>query len=123
MWFLKIQGVSVLNYFNVSLVFSTSRVDHSNTRLSSQLDRNPGKVVFVSCIPSLSCSVGLPRAFKFIDQQQLVTWRIYERVAFRIHLENHKLSYPIGSFPVMVLNTNSHYLSVYLRFHKLKYLV
>ena len=37
--------------------FSTSRVDHSNTRLSSQLDRSPGNwTVVFSILAALSCN-------------------------------------------------------------------
>ena len=47
--------------------FSTSRVDHSNTRLSSQLDRSPGNCMLVfSILAALSLNLYIFIFFLFI---------------------------------------------------------
>lgn len=39
---LNLKSLTLLEHLNIILSFSTKRVDHSNTRLATQLDRNPG---------------------------------------------------------------------------------
>lgn len=62
-----------LEPLNIILSFSTKRVDHSNTRLATQLDRNPGMwyciwliQTFHLCIFLLVCPLILPLSLAWI---------------------------------------------------------